>query len=75
VHRVLEKARARYGIEILYPHEVLCPKTACAVLRDGRPMYADADHLSRFGSGFLTGLFRPALAPARAEVTTPAGAR
>jgi peptidoglycan/LPS O-acetylase OafA/YrhL len=44
-------------VEFVYPHHVLCPHSPCSVVRDGKPLYADDDHLSRFGAETVSGLF------------------
>ncbi len=44
-------------VELVYPHHVLCRQSPCSVLRGGKPLYADDDHLSRFGAGTISGLF------------------
>jgi len=51
--------------EFLYPHRLLCPEKRCAVERDGKPLYADDNHLSHFGAESLSVLFEPLFAGMR----------
>ena len=49
--------RKRYGAQIVYPDQILCPADACRVALNGRPLYRDAHHLSVFGANQLVPLF------------------
>jgi hypothetical protein len=41
------------------PFPVLCPTEACsAIAANGRPLYFDADHLSRYGNEVVYPAFR-----------------
>ena len=44
-------------VDVLYPHRTLCAGRRCEVARAGRPLYADREHLSHFGSESLSGMF------------------
>jgi len=44
------------GVEVVYPHEVLCGSGVCAVSLNGVPLYRDEHHLSVFGAHQLTPL-------------------
>jgi hypothetical protein len=46
--------------QYVFPHRLLCTDAeGCAIIRDGRPLYADHSHLSRFGAESLSSLFDP----------------
>lgn len=49
------------GVEVVYPHEILCRSGKCEVARDGIPLYRDEHHLSVYGARQLTPLFAAAL--------------
>ncbi len=49
----LGRIAAEYGVRVVYPHEVLCDETRCAVERDGWALYTDGDHLSVHGATML----------------------
>jgi peptidoglycan/LPS O-acetylase OafA/YrhL len=48
--------RARYGVEIVYPDQVLCRGATCRITLNGRPLYRDGHHLSVFGADQLVPL-------------------
>jgi hypothetical protein len=54
---VLSQLDALEGVTVLWPHQALCDEVACDVIRDGRPMYFDAHHLTLHGSATLEPLF------------------
>ena len=46
--------------QYVFPHRRLCTDAeGCAIIRDGRPLYSDHSHLSRFGAESLSSLFDP----------------
>ncbi|HDY7922010.1 TPA: acyltransferase [Vibrio vulnificus] len=47
----------RCGVTVLDPTEYLCTDSYCVSNYSGRPIYSDDDHLSEFGSRFLTPMF------------------
>jgi peptidoglycan/LPS O-acetylase OafA/YrhL len=49
----------RYPVGTIWPHELLCNDTGCAIARDGKLLYSDDDHLSVFGARSIAGLFTP----------------
>ncbi|MBV9760540.1 MAG: acyltransferase family protein [Acidobacteriaceae bacterium] len=59
--QVLSDAAPKYSTEIVYPHRLLCDQTNCAVIKDGRPLYSDDNHLSTHGATVLTPIFEKAL--------------
>lgn len=52
--------RKQYGVEVLYPHRVLCATGTCEIALDGVPLYRDEHHLSVFGAGQLVPLLEKA---------------
>ena len=57
---VLDTFRSSPGAEYVFPHQLLCTGgERCAIVRDGRPLYSDDDHLSRLGAESVSGLFEP----------------
>jgi hypothetical protein len=48
----------------LYVHRIdpalmLCNEASCQVRAEGKSLYLDDDHLSEFGSRWVSGIFRP----------------
>ncbi len=43
----------------VYPHRILCAEPRCTVARDGKPLYFDEEHLSRFGAESVSEVFDP----------------
>lgn len=54
---VMNDIKLRYNVQIVEPATVLCDENICLVASQGRPLYRDSDHLSTFGSLFLSELF------------------
>jgi len=46
-----------YHVTVIHPSRYLCNDSTCAILKQGRPLYQDEDHLSRFGALQLDFLF------------------
>ncbi|HEX2593119.1 MAG TPA: acyltransferase family protein [Rhizomicrobium sp.] len=46
----LGKMRAKYGVQVIYPHQTLCASGACEFALNDRPLYRDEHHLSVFGA-------------------------
>jgi hypothetical protein len=44
----------KYGVKIVYPHQILCASGVCELALDDRPLYRDEHHLSVFGAMQLT---------------------
>jgi peptidoglycan/LPS O-acetylase OafA/YrhL len=53
----LEKMQGRYGVKIIYPHQILCANGYCETMRDGIVLYSDSNHLTEFGARLLSPLF------------------
>jgi hypothetical protein len=49
------------SVEFIDTIAALCPGAHCAIVRDGRPLYYDDNHLSTFGAATLTPLLRASL--------------
>jgi peptidoglycan/LPS O-acetylase OafA/YrhL len=57
---VLDTFRSLDGMaDFIYPHRMLCPKLRCAVMLNGRPLYLDGTHLTRFGAESISAIFEP----------------
>jgi peptidoglycan/LPS O-acetylase OafA/YrhL len=50
----LAAMKKKYGVKILYPHQILCASGACELALNDRPLYRDEHHLSVFGAMQLT---------------------
>jgi|SRR5579871_1687641 len=48
--QVLNSAAEQYSAQIVYPHEILCDASECAVVKQQWPLYSDDDHLSVHGA-------------------------
>lgn len=55
--RVLDIAQKNYNIHLIEPWKMLCDSYICKVAIDGNSLYKDDDHLSIFGSEYLSPLF------------------
>lgn len=49
------------GVEVFYPHEVLCDAETCRTSVDGKALYVDDDHLSPSGAALLKPFIERAL--------------
>lgn len=54
---VLKAASAKYGVELVDPTPSFCGANHCNVAIDGRPLYADSNHLTKTAAVALSGLF------------------
>ncbi|WP_281811950.1 SGNH hydrolase domain-containing protein, partial [Photobacterium carnosum] len=61
VLNLMDKAHKECGATILDTSKYLCDDKACYGSIKGHPLYYDGDHLSVYGSKFLTPLFKSAL--------------
>ncbi|WP_338052535.1 SGNH hydrolase domain-containing protein [Rhodocyclus purpureus] len=48
------------GVSLVLPHEVLCADGWCEVVRDGRPLYFDDNHLTTVGATLVARVLEPA---------------
>lgn len=53
------------GVDVFYPHTLLCDEAQCRTELDGKALYVDDDHLSPEGARFLEPLLKQALAGRR----------
>ena len=70
-----DEAALRCGVKILDPLPYLCHDGRCWAEAEGRPLYADSNHLSEFGSSLLKPMFRQAFKPASDTEATQAPQR
>jgi peptidoglycan/LPS O-acetylase OafA/YrhL len=61
---VLARMAKTYGASIVDPLPALCPNNHCETLRDGMPIFRDADHITATTSRSLSYLFTPVFSPA-----------
>jgi hypothetical protein len=61
--QLLRRAATDYGALLVYPHEVFCDLLSCSVVRDGRVLYRDDNHLSSDGAMYLAPMFERLLNP------------
>ena len=54
---LLEYMSEKHSIEIIDTSGILCATGECRVTIDGQAVYLDDNHLSIFGSRYLSGLF------------------
>jgi peptidoglycan/LPS O-acetylase OafA/YrhL len=54
---ILKAAAAKYGVELVDPTSSFCDADHCTASVDGRPLYADADHLTKTAAVALSVLF------------------
>lgn len=62
-----DEAREQCGARILDPLPYLCDDKVCHGSRNGRPLYADDDHLSEYGNRLLVPMFAKAFASMQKE--------
>lgn len=61
VWQAQDEARSRCGVRLIDPTAQLCDGTRCITSAQGRPLYADDNHLSEGGIARLVPVFRTAL--------------
>jgi len=54
---ILKTFEEKYAIQIIEPWKSLCQEDICRVAINGIPLYSDDDHLSVFGSEFISPIF------------------
>ncbi|WP_131115771.1 acyltransferase family protein [Lichenihabitans psoromatis] len=60
---ILSDLHKTQTFETIDPFTALCDGATCAVAREGHALYADQDHVTRFGSTLFPSLFDPLFAP------------
>lgn len=64
-HAILTRLAARYGAALIDPLPSLCSNGRCDAVRNGLPLYKDADHLTATFAATLSPLYVPVLSEAR----------
>jgi peptidoglycan/LPS O-acetylase OafA/YrhL len=59
VQSLLDAEQREFSFLQWHPSDALCDRTACEVMRDGRPLYIDGHHLSLTGAHVLATAFEP----------------
>jgi len=59
VLEALRRTAAKGEAVVIDPAQTLCAQDPCRLIADGRPLYYDADHLSRHGALFLAPTLEP----------------
>jgi peptidoglycan/LPS O-acetylase OafA/YrhL len=54
---VIDQIRENYNIQVIDPWKVLCNKQKCPVVSDGTSLYLDSNHLSFFGSEYISHIY------------------
>jgi len=62
VLEMLARVEQPPDVMVLRPDAILCGDSACQVVRDGRPLYFDGHHLTRYGAALLEPMFTPVFA-------------
>lgn len=58
----LARLDAMDGVDVLYPHEILCNAEHCQTMLDeGRTLYIDNNHLNATGAALLTPMLKKAI--------------
>lgn len=60
VFDAMDRMKARYGAQILYPYKILCATGRCELALNDRPLYRDSHHLSVFGAMQVTPIIQQA---------------
>ncbi len=63
-HSILTRAAAQYGASIIDPLPAICRDEHCDAVRNGLPLYKDADHLAATFAKGLGALYLPVLSDA-----------
>ncbi len=64
-HVILSRVAAKYGATIIDPLPAICSSDRCDAVRNGLPLYKDADHLTATFAATLSSLYVPVLSEAR----------
>ncbi len=64
----LTEVSGLYDVKMIQPYSVLCDSQYCRIQQDGKALYFDDDHLSRFGAENLNGLFDSVFAGRAADL-------
>jgi len=66
-----DAARDKCGVKILDPLPYLCTDGRCQGVKNGRPLYFDAHHISEHGNKLLVPMFREVFEPQENKVSKP----
>lgn len=58
----LRRVEALPNVRVVYPHLLLCDAEQCRTFAEGKPLYMDFNHLSRFGAARVAPLIEAAFA-------------
>jgi hypothetical protein len=50
IFSIFQKLARQFPVKFIWPHEVICETTRCAVVEGTQPLYLDDNHLSVFGA-------------------------
>ena len=58
---VLTEIRQQGLAKVVYPHLALCDEARCRIESNGRTLYSDDNHLTRYGADSIRHIFEPVL--------------
>ena len=58
---VIARVAAQNAVPVIYPHQSLCDRSSCAVVRENHALYVDDDHLSIHGAMYQAAAVAPFL--------------
>ena len=62
IWKLLDSMHRSYGVTVVYPHLLLCQhRPHCQVMVGDHSLYVDDNHLSAFGSRYISGIYDRAL--------------
>ncbi|GAB7126211.1 acyltransferase family protein [Silvimonas sp. JCM 19000] len=67
---LLQEVATEPGVKVWDPFDTLCPGAICKGYIDGKPVFADTDHLSAFGNDLLYPGFKKAMQSGNATAST-----
>lgn len=59
IQSIFNNLAEKYPLQIIDPSTILCASTRCIVETGGKALYGDANHLSPFGSEYISSLYDP----------------
>ncbi|WP_263488325.1 acyltransferase family protein [Mesorhizobium sp. CA14] len=68
---ILTRLAEKYGAAIVDPLQTICSNGHCDAVRNGLPIYKDADHITATMARSLSSLYVPLLSTARQSMGTP----
>ncbi len=64
-HVILSRVAAKYSATVIDPLPAICGSDRCDTVRNGLPLYKDADHLTATFAATLSSLYLPVLSELR----------